>query len=123
MGRIRRSRIIPGLARLENFNPSLFLDPPELSESSKLMSDRLLDIFKCLPTSSTIETGNLFTPCVKYFTDIALEEIQSIRNWKKIQAQKEEDTMSAVDFLIPPKLGNVYKNIFPVKIRNFGQKW
>ena len=69
------------------------------------MSDRLLDIFDVLPTTASIESGNLFTPCVKYFTDIALAEISMIRDWKEKKNQKEEDNAAAVDFFTPPKLG------------------
>lgn len=76
------------MARLPDFKSSLFLDPPVLNESSKLMSDRLLEIFNHLPSNDEIEEGNLFTPCVKFFTQIALDELNAI---KASQEQEDEN--------------------------------
>ena len=88
LNRVKHSKIIPGLARLPDFKSSLFLDPPVLNESSKLMSDRLLEIFNHLPSNDEIEEGNLFTPCVKFFTQIALDELNAI---KASQEQEDEN--------------------------------
>ena len=89
LNRVRHSKIIPGLARQPEFKDSLFLDPPVLNESSKLMSDRLLEIFEHLPKNDEIEEGNLFTPCVKFFTQIALDELNAI----KASQEHEDETL------------------------------
>jgi len=96
--RIRQSKIIPGLARLSKFEEKFFVDPPELPESSRLMSDRLLEIFDVLPNNEVIENENLFTPCVKHFTQQAMAELEKIRNRKTMEREDPYDD----DFVTAP---------------------
>lgn len=80
--RISRSRIIHALSRLETFHSELFIDPINPNLGKKL-SRRLLSIFNQLPSTKLLSDEDLFTPCVKYFTETAIEEIKSI--WEKIE--------------------------------------
>jgi hypothetical protein len=63
---------------------SLYSDLYEFTEEEKSekISDLLIKIFDTLPSLERIRDEDLFTPCVKYFQEQALQELRDIRNWE-----------------------------------------
>ena len=102
MSRIRKSKLAHGLARLKDYNPEFLNGSPEFlkallssgfttvldlyefteEERSERISDILIKIFETLPSLDRIRDEDLFTPCVKYFQEQALQELMDIRNWE-----------------------------------------
>ena len=98
LSRIRKSKLTHGLARLKDYNPEFLngkmlfssakvtkvLDLYEFTEEerSERISDILIKIFETLPSLDRIRDEDLFTPCVKYFQEQALQELMDIRNWE-----------------------------------------
>jgi hypothetical protein len=100
INKIRNSKLTHGISRLKEYDPdflngtsqkknelkviSLYSDLYEFTEEEKSekISDLLIKIFDTLPSLERIRDEDLFTPCVKYFQEQALQELRDIRNWE-----------------------------------------
>ena len=102
ISRIRRSRIIPSLARLgDDSLRDFFIDPVNPHYGAHL-SQELLDIFHQLPSTELLSDKELFTPCVKYFTETALNEMEQILNGNEDSASKKDTLGDNLDLANPP---------------------
>ena len=102
LNKIRNSKLTHGISRLKEYDPDflngtsqnkkktsfklnvLYSDLYEFTEEEKSekISDLLIKIFDTLPSLERIRDEDLFTPCVKYFQEQALQELRDIRNWE-----------------------------------------
>ncbi|CAG5087653.1 Oidioi.mRNA.OKI2018_I69.PAR.g11595.t1.cds [Oikopleura dioica] len=112
LSRIRKSKLAHGLARLKDYNSEFLNDLYEFTEEerSERISDILIKIFETLPSLDRIRDEDLFTPCVKYFQEQALQELMDIRNWENDDANSMEH-----DILLPPSV-EVSENVADVML-------
>jgi len=112
LNRIRNSKLTHGISRLKDYDPDFLNDLYEFTEEEKSekISDLLIKIFDTLPSLERIRDEDLFTPCVKYFQEQALQELRDIRNWENDDANSIEH-----DILLPPSV-EVSENVADVML-------
>ena len=102
IGRIRRSRIVHALARIDDPKLKQFFVAPSNPNLGENLSSELLDLFHQLPSTELLSDKDLFTPCVKYFTDIAIAEMDQILNGNAESETKKDMLGDNLDMTITP---------------------
>lgn len=102
IGRIRRSRIIHAIARLDDPQLTQFFTRPVNPNLGDQLPHQLLDIFHQLPSTELLSDKELFTPCVKFFTDTAIAEMDQILNGNAESESKKDMLGDNLDMTITP---------------------
>ena len=102
IGRIRRSRIIHAMARLNDPQLAQFFTLPSNPNLGAQLPHELLDIFHQLPSTELLSDRELFTPCVKYFTETAIAEMDQILNGNAESESKRDMLGDNLDMTITP---------------------